>query len=107
MVTDLFWSSGVSPKRQHALTFRGHFVEDIHQLLHVSYEDDRGGNKIVEEARGPRILPARDHRADRWGLQICEDHDLEDSDGPFQNPESQTQNARSADLSGGRLCARL
>ena len=30
-----------------ALKFLGHWVADIHQPLHVSYEDDRGGNKIL------------------------------------------------------------
>lgn len=34
-----------------ALKFLGHWVGDIHQPLHVSFEDDRGGNKINE--RGP------------------------------------------------------
>ena len=29
-----------------SLKFLGHWVGDIHQPLHVSFEDDRGGNKI-------------------------------------------------------------
>lgn len=29
-----------------ALKFLGHWVGDIHQPLHVSFEDDRGGNNI-------------------------------------------------------------
>jgi S1/P1 Nuclease len=29
-----------------ALKFLGHWGEDIHQPLHVSFEDDRGGNDI-------------------------------------------------------------
>lgn len=32
--------------RAEALLFLGHWVGDIHQPLHVSYEDDQGGNKI-------------------------------------------------------------
>lgn len=32
--------------RAEALLFLGHFVGDIHQPLHVSFEDDRGGNNI-------------------------------------------------------------
>lgn len=32
--------------RGEALMFLAHFVGDIHQPLHVSYADDRGGNKI-------------------------------------------------------------
>jgi hypothetical protein len=37
-----------APKRQRreALKFLVHFVGDIHQPLHVSYADDRGGNKV-------------------------------------------------------------
>ncbi len=34
-----------SNNRSKALMFLGHFVGDIHQPLHVSYEDDRGGNQ--------------------------------------------------------------
>lgn len=30
-----------------ALKFLGHWLGDIHQPLHVSYEDDRGGNEIL------------------------------------------------------------
>jgi S1/P1 Nuclease len=29
-----------------ALKFLGHFVGDVHQPLHVSFEDDRGGNSV-------------------------------------------------------------
>jgi hypothetical protein len=29
-----------------AVEYLGHWVADIHQPLHVSFEDDRGGNKI-------------------------------------------------------------
>ena len=32
-----------------ALKFLGHWVGDIHQPLHVSFKDDRGGNEIDEE----------------------------------------------------------
>jgi len=32
--------------RAEALMFLAHFIGDIHQPLHVSYADDRGGNKI-------------------------------------------------------------
>src|ERR1041385_1579339 len=33
-------------KKLVALKFRGHWLGDIHQPLHVSFEDDRGGNGI-------------------------------------------------------------
>lgn len=34
-------------RRLEALKFLGHFVGDLHQPLHVSYEDDRGGNNVT------------------------------------------------------------
>src|SRR6185295_14594814 len=40
-------ASKARPKdRLIALRFVGHWVGDIHQPLHVSFEDDRGGNNI-------------------------------------------------------------
>jgi hypothetical protein len=39
-------SSSSEPKKLPALKFLSHWVGDIHQPLHVSFEDDRGGNKI-------------------------------------------------------------
>lgn len=35
-----------------ALKFLGHWLGDIHQPLHVSYADDRGGNDIIADATG-------------------------------------------------------
>jgi len=32
-----------------ALKFLGHWVGDVHQPLHVSFQDDKGGNDILEE----------------------------------------------------------
>jgi S1/P1 Nuclease len=41
-------SRSARPKdRLIALRFLGHWVGDIHQPLHVSFEDDRGGNEII------------------------------------------------------------
>jgi hypothetical protein len=41
-------SSNARPKdKLIALKFLGHWVGDIHQPLHVSFEDDRGGNTIT------------------------------------------------------------
>jgi hypothetical protein len=34
-----------------ALKFLGHWIGDIHQPLHVSFEDDRGGNDITVSGR--------------------------------------------------------
>ena len=34
--------------RLEALMFLGHFVGDVHQPLHVSFQDDHGGNDILE-----------------------------------------------------------
>jgi hypothetical protein len=33
-------------KRRDALKYLGHWIGDLHQPLHVSFEDDRGGNEI-------------------------------------------------------------
>ena len=35
-----------------ALLFLAHFIGDLHQPLHVSYADDRGGNRAAIEFRG-------------------------------------------------------
>jgi nuclease S1 len=42
-------SSDSPPRRLEALKFLGHWVGDIHQPLHVSYADDKGGNDIDAE----------------------------------------------------------
>src|SRR5258708_17221771 len=34
-------------EKLESLKFLGHWVGDIHQPLHVSFEDDRGGNSIL------------------------------------------------------------
>jgi hypothetical protein len=39
-------------KKLEALKFLSHWVGDIHQPLHVAFQDDRGGNKI-KAAAGP------------------------------------------------------
>ena len=36
-----------------ALKFLGHWVGDLHQPLHVSFEDDRGGNEIAVHGECP------------------------------------------------------
>ncbi|HEX6902547.1 MAG TPA: S1/P1 nuclease [Thermoanaerobaculia bacterium] len=36
-----------------ALKFLGHWVGDIHQPLHVSFKDDKGGNDIIEAPEPP------------------------------------------------------
>lgn len=36
--------------KRAALRFLGHWVGDIHQPLHISYSDDRGGNEITIQA---------------------------------------------------------
>jgi hypothetical protein len=41
-------SSGVDDEAKlAALKFLGHWVGDVHQPLHVSFEDDRGGNGVL------------------------------------------------------------
>ena len=39
------WSAS-EPERLESLKYLGRWVGDIHQPLHVSFEDDRGGNAI-------------------------------------------------------------
>jgi hypothetical protein len=44
---DLLRTSTTDEARAEALFFLGHWVGDIHQPLHISYADDRGGNNIT------------------------------------------------------------
>ena len=39
-------SSASEQKRLEALKCLGHWIGDVHQPLHVSFEDDRGGNEV-------------------------------------------------------------
>ena len=39
-------SSATEQETLEALKYLGHWVGDVHQPLHVSFEDDRGGNEI-------------------------------------------------------------
>jgi hypothetical protein len=39
-------STATEQERLEALKYLGHWVGDVHQPLHVSFEDDRGGNSI-------------------------------------------------------------
>ncbi len=45
-------------KKLAALKFLGHWVGDVHQPLHVSFRDDRGGNSIKETGPCSRNLHA-------------------------------------------------
>lgn len=62
-------SSATAQDRLEALKFLGHWVGDIHQPLHVSYEDDRGGNDILLE----RGIGCRKKLHDVWDNCIPED----------------------------------
>ncbi|KAM0834346.1 hypothetical protein ACQ4PT_063654 [Festuca glaucescens] len=48
--TEQLYTYGASPKSSYNLTeslmFLAHFVGDVHQPLHVSFEEDEGGNTI-------------------------------------------------------------
>ncbi len=61
-------SSASARERRRALEFLGHWVGDIHQPLHVSFEDDRGGNEI-EVANH---LPCRHNLHGVWDACIPE-----------------------------------
>ncbi len=50
---ELLTSAFSEPERAEALFFLGHWVGDIHQPLHVSFADDRGGNRITVASGGP------------------------------------------------------
>jgi S1/P1 Nuclease len=39
-------SNASEEERLEALKYLGHWVGDVHQPLHVSFEDDRGGNEV-------------------------------------------------------------
>jgi nuclease S1 len=47
-------STATDDEKAASLKFLGHWVGDVHQPLHVSFEDDRGGNQInvVGDCRG-------------------------------------------------------
>jgi len=42
-------AGGTDRARLRSLKFVGHWVGDLHQPLHVSFADDRGGTKIVDD----------------------------------------------------------
>ena len=44
--TEALTNASTDEARAEALFFLGHWVGDIHQPLHISYTDDRGGNNI-------------------------------------------------------------
>jgi len=54
-------------KKVEALKFLGHWVGDIHQPLHVSFEDDHGGNDIEEAG------PCSDNLHAVWDSCIIEE----------------------------------
>jgi len=54
-----------SAKKTEALKFLIHFVQDVHQPLHVSHASDRGGNDIAVEFFHNRTNL---HRLWDWGL---------------------------------------
>jgi hypothetical protein len=59
-------SSASSQAKLASLKFLGHWVGDIHQPLHVSFQDDRGGNRI--QSAGP--CPGSLHGA--WDICLVE-----------------------------------
>ena len=48
-VAALSRAGATTPDKLTALKFLGHWVGDVHQPLHVSFHDDKGGNDILEE----------------------------------------------------------
>jgi hypothetical protein len=54
--SDVLHSKARPADRLIALKFLGHWVGDIHQPLHVSFEDDRGGNDITVSGQCSGVL---------------------------------------------------
>lgn len=59
-------SDATPTDRLIALKFLGHWIGDIHQPLHISYEDDRGGNEILLSSP----LGCRNEMHDVWDTCI-------------------------------------
>jgi S1/P1 Nuclease len=51
-------SDATGEEKLEALKFLGHWVGDVHQPLHVSFEDDRGGNSVGTRATSCDTLHA-------------------------------------------------
>ena len=64
---DVLSSDAPKAARAMALKYVGHFVGDVHQPLHVSYAEDRGGNRL----RGEYFGKKRDMHG-VWDFQIIE-----------------------------------
>jgi S1/P1 Nuclease len=51
-------SDATDEEKLEALKFLGHWVGDVHQPLHVSFEDDRGGNRVKTQGSSCDTLHA-------------------------------------------------
>jgi hypothetical protein len=51
-------SDATDEEKLEALKFLGHWVGDVHQPLHVSFEDDRGGNNVGTQGSSCNSLHA-------------------------------------------------
>lgn len=60
-------------ERAEALRFLVHFVEDVHQPLHVSYAEDRGGNDVFVT-----FLGRRTNLHDVWDTRLIQQAGLSD-----------------------------
>ncbi|MEA2569373.1 MAG: nuclease [Acidobacteriota bacterium] len=52
-------NGGTDQERAEGLIFLGHWVGDVHQPLHISYENDEGGNKIAPITGGFYPVPLK------------------------------------------------
>src|SRR5205085_12575854 len=52
-------SGATDQERAEGLIFLGHFVGDIHQPLHISYQQDQGGNQIKPVTGGFYPIPQK------------------------------------------------
>ena len=90
-------------ERAEALLFLGHWIGDIHQPLHVSYSEDKGGNDI--NVSGGFYPPAKMHGV--WDTQIIKKAVGADGWGPVRGPSRTGDHAGRARLVDRRHAPRL
>ncbi len=66
-------------KRTEALKYLAHFIEDMHQPLHVGHREDKGGNELqvrwFDDGKNPRA-GSNLHRV--WDSSIIEQHSTDE-----------------------------
>jgi hypothetical protein len=83
-------TEGDFKKRQKALKYLMHFVADLHQPLHVSDNNDRGGNEVKVEFLGQTINP---HNQKSWNLHSVWDSGILETIDPNAHHYAERLNA--------------